>query len=144
MRPAIWTTLPPPISAPRSRGAPTSGCGSSKPTPSHADRLRRRRGQPLRGDEWHGRIEHDLRDGLHRFGSPPVALEFADELNPTGGLSAGLDDALEPGAMRLERRAPDRVHDRIHLVSVADRIQCGKGKTGLGPECRHHELPPPG
>ena len=84
------------------------------------------------------------KENLGEFGSGilpiPIALQFANDLNPAHRLPAGLGDALQASFVRRDRRASDRVDDRIDLVAGAQRVEAGKCQAHLGPKGRHDEL----
>ena len=87
--------------------------------------------------------EDDLHDRRDRLQTRPVALKLARERNPADRLCPSLDHALEPGPVRLQRRAADRVDDGIDLVAFAERVERREGHAHLRPQRAEDELPAP-
>src|SRR5947208_1464738 len=86
--------------------------------------------------------EHDLHDARHGLLASPVALQLGRERDPTDRPAAGLHDTLEAGAMRLEGGTADRIDDRIHLVTLAQRVERGEGHADLRPQRAEDEFAP--
>jgi hypothetical protein len=80
---------------------------------------------------FHG--EQDICELLCCVLALPVALQLADQLDPTHRVGASPSDAVQCRAVGLWRSAPDCVNYRKDLVTFAKRIQRRKGEAGFGP-----------
>src|SRR5258705_13601008 len=81
---------------------------------------------------------------LFRSEACPVALELAGERDPADRLCPCLHHAFEAGAVRLDRRAADRIHDGIDLVALAQGVERRERHADLGPQRAEDELPASG
>src|SRR5205814_52255 len=81
------------------------------------DNVRRSRGREQASGE------HDIDDLRNGVEPRPIALELTGQRHPADGLATRLHDSLEAGAVRLDRRAAHRVHDRVDLIAVPHRVQ---------------------
>src|ERR1700739_4540606 len=82
-------------------------------------------------------LDH-ISDGVH---ASPVALELARQRHPADRLPASPDHALKAGAVRLDRGSANRVDHRVHLISLAQCVESGKGHADFGPKSTEDQLP---
>src|SRR5260221_9031098 len=86
--------------------------------------------------------EQNLRDRPRGFSARPIPLQLTQQLDQACGLPTGLDDALEPRPVCLQRGATDGIHDRIDLVPLAQAVERGEGEARFRPQRGQDELLP--
>src|SRR5216684_6668490 len=85
-------------------------------------------------------VLHDVHHGIVGSAMGPIALPFEHDRQRRDRLCAGLNDALHRVVVRQLAHVSTAVFHDIDLVPIVDRLNTGKGDTGLGPKAGENDL----
>ena len=72
----------------------------------------------------------------------PIALQFTDELDPTGGFTTGLLQPSQASFVRFNGCSRNAIDHRINLKPRGNGVEGRMHKANLGPQRRHNQLLP--